>query len=95
MSKFTALRALSGQGSVSPSIQARVSAAAEALGFVASSAAESLATGRSRNISFVTPFINRWFYSEVIDGVESALIGGAVNRLKNFSTNCSSNYQTS
>ena len=23
----------------------------------------------------VTPFINRWFYSEVIDGVESALIG--------------------
>jgi DNA-binding LacI/PurR family transcriptional regulator len=53
----------------------KVSAAAEELGFVASSAAESLATGRSRNIAVVTPFINRWFYSEVIDGVESALIG--------------------
>jgi len=52
-----------------------VSAAARELGFVASSAAESLATGRSRNIAVVTPFINRWFYSEVIDGVESALIG--------------------
>lgn len=75
VSKSTASRALSGRGSVSNATQARVSAAAGELGFVASSAAESLATGRSRNIAVVTPFINRWFYSEVIDGVESALIG--------------------
>ena len=53
----------------------RVTKAASELDFVPSSAAESLATGRSRNIAVVTPFINRWFYSEVIDGVESALIG--------------------
>ena len=75
VSKSTASRALSGRGSVSSSTQKKVSAAARELGFVASSAAESLATGRSRNIAVVTPFINRWFYSEVIDGVESALIG--------------------
>ena len=75
VSKSTASRALSGRGSVSAATRARVTAAAEELGFVASSAAESLATGRSRNIAVVTPFINRWFYSEVIDGVESALIG--------------------
>ena len=75
VSKSTASRALSGRGSVSTSTQQKVSAAARDLGFVASSAAESLATGRSRNIAVVTPFINRWFYSEVIDGVESALIG--------------------
>ena len=75
VSKSTASRALSGRGSVSSATRARVAAAAEELGFVASSAAESLATGRSRNIAVVTPFINRWFYSEVIDGVESALIG--------------------
>jgi DNA-binding LacI/PurR family transcriptional regulator len=55
--------------------QDKVAKAAEELGFVPSSAAESLATGRSRNIAVVTPFINRWFYGEVIDGVESALIG--------------------
>jgi DNA-binding LacI/PurR family transcriptional regulator len=60
---------------VSAKTRARVAAVAEELSFVASSAAESLATGRSRNIAIVTPFINRWFYSEVIDGVESALIG--------------------
>ncbi len=75
VSKSTASRALSGRGSVSRATRARVSQAAEDLGFVASSAAESLATGRSRNIAVVTPFVNRWFYGEVIDGVESALIG--------------------
>lgn len=75
VSKSTASRALSGRGSVSVRTQERVSRAAEELGFVPSNAAESLATGRSRNIAVVTPFINRWFYAEVIDGVESALIG--------------------
>lgn len=75
VSKSTASRALSGRGSVSGATKSRVAKAAEELGFVASSAAESLATGRSRNIAVVTPFINRWFYGEVIDGVESALIG--------------------
>ena len=75
VSKSTASRALSGRGSVSPRTQERVAVAAEELGFVPSSAAETLATGRSRNIAVVTPFINRWFYAEVIDGVESALIG--------------------
>lgn len=74
VSKSTASRALSGRGSVSRSTRARVSEVAENLGFVASSAAESLATGRSRNIAVVTPFVNRWFYGEIIDGVESALI---------------------
>jgi len=75
VSKSTASRALSGRGSVSLKTREIVSAVAEELGFVPSSAAESLATGRSRNIAVVTPFINRWFYAEVIDGVESALIG--------------------
>lgn len=75
VSKSTASRALSGHGSVSTATQKRVSQAAKEMGFVPSSAAESLATGRSKNIALLTPFVNRWFYSEVIDGVEAALIG--------------------
>ena len=75
VSKSTASRALSGRGSVSKTTQEKVQAAAATLGFVPSSAAETLATGRSRNIAVITPFINRWFYGEVIDGIESALIG--------------------
>jgi DNA-binding LacI/PurR family transcriptional regulator len=42
-----------------------------------------------RNIAVVTPFITRLFYSEVIDTVESAIIGAGYDltlyRLKNNS----------
>ena len=45
--------------------------------------------GGLRNIAVVTPFITRLFYREVIDGVESALIGAGCDltlyRLKNNS----------
>lgn len=75
VSKSTASRALSGNGSVNEETRKRVQESAKALGFVASSAAEHLATGRSKNIALLTPFVNRWFFSEVIDGVEAALIG--------------------
>lgn len=75
VSKSTASRALSGNGSVNEETRKRVQESAKVLGFVASSAAEHLATGRSKNIALLTPFVNRWFFSEVIDGVEAALIG--------------------
>ena len=75
VSKSTASRALSGNGSVNEETKKRVREAAKELGFVASSAAEHLATGRSKNIALLTPYVNRWFFSEVIDGVEAALIG--------------------
>ena len=73
VSKSTASRALSGQGSVAAKTRDNVRAAAVELGFVASNAASSLATGRSRNFGLITPFLNRWFYGEVIAGVESSL----------------------
>ena len=73
--KSTASRALSGRGSVPKSTRDKVTTATDELGFVPSCLAENLATGRSRNIALVTPFVNRWFYAEVIDGVDSALIG--------------------
>ncbi len=75
VSKSTASRALSGNGSVNEETRKRVQESAKALDFVASSAAAHLATGRSKNIALLTPFVNRWFFSEVIDGVEAALIG--------------------
>jgi DNA-binding LacI/PurR family transcriptional regulator len=75
VSKSTASRALSGNGAVNEETRKRVQESAKALGFVASSAAEHLATARSKNIALLTPFVNRWFFSEVIDGVEAALIG--------------------
>ena len=49
-------------------------AAADELGYVVSSSASGLATGRTRNVGVVMPFLNRWFYSTVLEGAESALL---------------------
>ena len=74
VSKATASRALSGRGYVSDVTRAKVVKAASAMGYVASSNAASLVTGSSRNVGVVIPFLNRWFFAEVLEGIESALI---------------------
>jgi DNA-binding LacI/PurR family transcriptional regulator len=74
VSKATASRALSGAAHVSPAARERVSAAASDLGYVVSSTAASLVTGRTKNVGVITPFINRWFFAEVLEGIEGALI---------------------
>jgi DNA-binding LacI/PurR family transcriptional regulator len=96
VSKATASRALSGAGYVADSTRERVVLAAKELGYVASSNAASLVTGRTRNVAVVIPFLNRWYFAEVLDGIESALIdagydmtlyrlrGGAAERRRVF-----------
>lgn len=74
VSKATASRALSGAAHVSPAARERVATAASDLGYVVSSTASSLVTGRTKNVGVITPFINRWFFAEVLEGIEGALI---------------------
>lgn len=74
VSKATASRALSGAAHVSPAARQRVAAAASDLGYVVSSSASSLVTGRTKNVGVITPFVNRWFFAEVLEGIEGALI---------------------
>lgn len=74
VSKATASRALSGRGYVSTETRDRVVAAAAAIGYVVSSNASSLVTGQTRNVGVVIPHINRWYFGEVLEGIESALI---------------------
>lgn len=74
VSKSTASRALSGRGYVSEETRTRVQQVAQSIGFVASTNASSLVTGRSRNVGVVIPYINRWFFAEVLEGIEGALI---------------------
>jgi DNA-binding LacI/PurR family transcriptional regulator len=76
VSKSTASRALSGRGYVSDDTRRRVEAAASELGYVVSATAASLVTGRTRNIAVVIPYINRWYFGEVLEGIEAALIRG-------------------
>lgn len=74
VSKATASRALSGNGYVSAETRDRVIAAAATIGYVVSSTAASLVTGRTRNVGVVIPHINRWYFGDVLEGIESALI---------------------
>lgn len=74
VSTATVSRALSGNGHVSAATRERVQAAARDLGYVVSSNASSLATGRTKNVGVVIPFLNRWFFSSVIEGAEQALL---------------------
>lgn len=74
VSKATASRALTGSPQVSPATRARVHEAAQRLGYVASTSAVSLATGRTRNVGVVMPHVNRWFFAEVLEGIQEALL---------------------
>ena len=74
VSAATVSRALSGRGHVSAATRERVRVAADELGYVVSSSASALATGRMQNVGVVIPFLNRWFYGAVVEGAESALL---------------------
>lgn len=74
VSTATVSRALNGKSSVSVATRDKVLAAASSLGYVVSSNASGLATGRTRNVGVVVPFLNRWFFSSVLEGAESALL---------------------
>ena len=74
VSTATVSRALSGNGHVSDTTKSRVKAAAFELGYVVSSNASSLATGRTKNIGVVIPCLNRWFFSSVVEGAEQSLL---------------------
>ncbi|MET1044088.1 MAG: LacI family DNA-binding transcriptional regulator [Microbacteriaceae bacterium] len=74
VSTATVSRALSGNGHVLEATRLKVLDAAGELGYVASSNASSLATGRTKNVGVVVPFLDRWFYTSVLEGAESALL---------------------
>ena len=74
VSKSTASRALTGSGYVSDATRSRVRSAAESLGYVASNSAVSLATGRTNTIGVVMPHLNRWFFAEVLEGIQQSLL---------------------
>jgi DNA-binding LacI/PurR family transcriptional regulator len=76
VSKSTASRALTGGGYVSDGTRQRVVDAARVIGYVASPNAASLVTGRTKNVGVIIPFVNRWYFGEVLEGIEDALLAG-------------------
>ena len=97
VSTATVSRALNGKSHVSSRAREKVLEAAQELGYVASSSAFTLATGRAKNIGVVLPFVDRWFFSAVLEGAINSLVergydvtlyslsGGPNNRRRVFS----------
>ncbi|WP_267424966.1 MULTISPECIES: LacI family DNA-binding transcriptional regulator [unclassified Curtobacterium] len=73
LSKATVSRALRGLPSVAETTVDHVRRVADELGYVPSSAAAGLATGRQRAVGVVVPVIDRWFYAKAIGGVDVEL----------------------
>lgn len=73
VSTATVSRALRGMPNVTESTRVRVEEAARRLGYRPSPSAAALATGRTRTIGLLTPWINRWYFSNVIEGAERRL----------------------
>lgn len=77
----TVSRALRGLPDVATSTRDRVLQAAADLNYVASPFAARLASGRTATVGLVVPFVNRWFFAEVIATVEYALRRGGFDLL--------------
>lgn len=74
VSTATVSRTLNGTGPVSEITRIRVLLAAEQLGYVASSAASTLASGRTQNVGVMMPFLDRWYFSTVLTSISSTLM---------------------
>src|SRR5919199_6836044 len=73
VSVATVSRALRGLPNVSRDTRTRVLTAADELGYSASPLASGLATGRMRAVGVLLPYAGRWFFAEVVHGIERAL----------------------
>jgi len=81
VSTATVSRAIRGLPRVNPATRARILAVAEELGYVASPSASGLATGRTRTIGVVTPFVDRWYFARSIEGLDKELRNNSYNLL--------------
>ncbi|GAB3614410.1 LacI family DNA-binding transcriptional regulator [Humibacter ginsengisoli] len=73
VSTATVSRALRGLPNVAAETRETVRRAADALGYVPSSSAAGLATGRTMAMGAVVPSVSRWFYTAVLEGIDREL----------------------
>ena len=73
VSSATVSRALRGHDNVDARTRERIVAIARELNYSVSPAASRLATGRSDTVGIVTPYVGRWYFTELFAGIEAAL----------------------
>jgi DNA-binding LacI/PurR family transcriptional regulator len=73
VSTATVSRAIRGLPRVNEATRARILAVADELGYVASPSASNLASGRTRTIGVLAPYVDRWYFGRAIEGLEQEL----------------------
>lgn len=73
MSTATVSRALRGLPGVSEETRSRVMETARRLGYVPSPSAAGLASGQTRTVAVIVPWVTRWFFAAVVQGAEQVL----------------------
>ena len=81
VSTATVSRALRGLPRVSHETRARVLAAAQELGYVASPSASGLASGRTKTVGVLVPHVDRWYFGHAIEGIGQVLRENGYNLL--------------
>ncbi len=73
VSVATVSRALRGLDKVHPETRERVLQAAAELNYIASPTAAGLASGRTQLVGVLTPFMARWYFTEILSSLEKTL----------------------
>lgn len=81
VSTATVSRALRGLPKVNPETRARVLAVAQELGYVPSPSATGLATGRTKTVGVLVPFVDRWYFGHALEGIDQELRSKGYNLL--------------
>lgn len=81
VSSATVSRALRGLPNVSPATRQRVVVAAKELDYVMSPSASRLATGLTRTVGVVSPYLGRHYFAQVLSGLEEGLREGGYDVL--------------
>lgn len=81
VSTATVSRALRGLPKVNPVTRARVLAVAKEMGYVPSPSGSRLATGRTKTVGVLVPYVDRWYFGHAIEGVDQVLRENSYNLL--------------
>jgi LacI family repressor for deo operon, udp, cdd, tsx, nupC, and nupG len=73
VSMATTSRALNNLPGVAPATRERVLRVAEELSYVVSPEAAALSSGSTGRVAVVVPHLSRWFFGEMLNGIESVL----------------------
>ncbi|MCT9627222.1 LacI family DNA-binding transcriptional regulator [Pseudarthrobacter equi] len=81
VSTATVSRALRNFESVDPVTRSHVWEVANQLGYVGSSAAQALSTGKAGSVGIITPYVDRWSFGRLLSGIEREMRAASIDLL--------------